>query len=40
MNALNSALGPIHMQATIPEINLSPTKRAKLLRSEAVSVSQ
>ena len=32
MDALNSALSPIHMQSPIPEIDLSPTKRAEFCR--------
>jgi hypothetical protein len=32
MNTLNSGFSPIHMQATIPEIDLAPSQGAKLLR--------
>jgi hypothetical protein len=40
MHTFNSALSPIHMQATILEIDLSPSQGAKLTCSQSMSVSQ
>jgi len=40
MNTLNSAFSSVDMQSAIPQINLSPTQAAKLLRSQSMSICQ
>jgi hypothetical protein len=40
MDALNSALGPVHMQATMVEIDLSPSQGAEFSGSEAMPISE
>ena len=40
MHTFNPALSPIHMQATIPEIDLSPSQGAEFSRSQAMSIGE
>ena len=40
MHAFNSALGPIDMQATIPQIDLSPSQGAEFSGSQSMSISK
>jgi hypothetical protein len=40
MHAFNSAFGPVHMQAAIPEINLSPSQGTEFSRSQSMSISK
>jgi len=40
MNTLDTALGPIHVQSTIPEINLAPSQGAEFTSPEAMPVGQ
>jgi hypothetical protein len=40
MNALYSALGPIYMKATVPEIDLSPSQGAEFSGSQCMSIGK
>ncbi len=40
VNALDPTLRPVHMQPPVPEIDLSPSQLAELLRSQAVPIRQ
>jgi hypothetical protein len=40
MNALDAALGAVHMQSPMREINLRPPKLTKLLRTQAMPIRQ
>jgi hypothetical protein len=40
MHTLHPALRPVDVQASMPEIDLRPTKRAQLLRTQAMPVRQ
>jgi len=40
MDTLNSALGPIHMQPAVPEIDLAPSQGAKLSSPQAMPISE
>jgi len=40
MNAFNSTLGPVDVQATSPEIDLSPSQGAEFSGSQSMSIRQ
>jgi len=40
MNTLNSALSPIHMKATIPQIDLAPSQGAEFSRPQSMTISE
>jgi len=40
MHAFNSALGPIDMQATIPQIDLSPSQGAEFSGSQSMLIGE
>jgi hypothetical protein len=40
MNTLDPTLGPVHMKATIPEIDLSPSQGAEFSGSQSMSISE
>jgi hypothetical protein len=40
MNTLDPALGPVDMQATIPEIDMAPSQGTEFSRSQSMSVTE